>query len=235
MPSPKICFIRDIIPLSSQVNSMALGIIIIPIIPDMKVPDIIWTRKKLNGGISKVGLKNNWFEYFMVVNNNVSAYQWYPVYTNSRAEKKALEALTKKGIMAYLPLHRQLKTWSDRKKWVEEPLLSSYLFVYIPTAGQTEVLMTKGISRFIYFSGKIATMPEKQIEDLKLVMASAYELEITEKDLQPGEKIVIKAGPLKGMVGEIISYRSQKQLVLKLEALGRSIIINAAASLIIRF
>ena len=161
--------------------------------------------------------------------------KWYPVYTNPRAEKKAYQALINKGIHAYLPLHRQLKKWSDRKKWVEEPLLSSYLFVYINQIEQMEVLITKGVSRFIYFSGHIASMPDRQIEDLKLILASSYELAITEEHLQPGEKIVIKGGPLKGMTGEIISYRSQKQLALKLESLGCSIIIHVAASLIDRF
>ena len=66
-------------------------------------------------------------------------------------------------------------------------------------------------------------------------MASPYELEVTEEDLQPGESIIIKAGPLKGLKGEIISYRSQKQLVLRLENLGYSIIVHVAASLIGRF
>jgi transcriptional antiterminator RfaH len=171
----------------------------------------------------------------MVLNANTDTYKWYPISTNPRAEKKAYEALINKGINAYLPLHRRLKNWSDRKKWVEEPIIPSYLFVYIRQTEQASVLMTKGIARFIYFSGKIASMPERQIEDLKLIMASSYELEITEEDLQPGEKIFIKAGVLKGMTGEIISYRSQKQLVLKLESLGCSIIIYVAASLIDRF
>jgi len=94
--------------------------------------------------------------------------------------------------------------------------------------------MTKGVSRFIYFSGKIASMPQRQIDDLKLLMASPFELEITEEGLQPGEKIVIKAGPLKGLKGEVISYRSQKQLALRLENLGYSIIIHVAASYINR-
>ncbi|HEX8020670.1 UpxY family transcription antiterminator [Mucilaginibacter sp.] len=161
--------------------------------------------------------------------------KWYPVYTNPRAEKKAYEALMSKGINVYLPLHRQLKQWSDRRKWVEEPFLKSYLFVYIAEQEQAEVLMTKGISRFLYFSGKPAVMPDKQIHELKLLMASPYELEITEEDLQPGEKIKIKAGALKGMTGEIVSRRSQKQLILRLESIGYSIIVNVAASLIERF
>lgn len=171
----------------------------------------------------------------MVVAKNEVACRWHPVYTQPRAEKKAYQALIDKGIVAYLPLSRQLKQWSDRKKWVEEPLIKSYLFVYITEQQRTEILMTKGIARFIYFSSKIATMPSQQIEDLKLLMASPYELSITEENLASGEKILIKAGPLKGMTGEIVSYRSQKQLALKLENLGYSIVVNIAAELVERF
>ncbi len=171
----------------------------------------------------------------MILRSNTVTCNWYPVCTHPRAEKKACQALLNKGIETYLPLHRQFKQWSDRKKWVEEPLIKSYLFVRIKQHEQTEVLMTKGIARFIYFSGKIASMPDRQIQELKLLMASHFELEITEEDLQPGEKIIIKAGPLKGLKGEIISYRSQKQLALRLENLGYSIIVHVAASLIDRF
>jgi transcription antitermination factor NusG len=77
-------------------------------------------------------------------------------------------------------------------------------------------------------------MPGRQIDELKLLMASPYELEVTEEDLQQGEKITIKAGPLKGLSGEIISYRSQKQLVLRLENLGYSVIVYMAAQFIQR-
>jgi transcriptional antiterminator RfaH len=171
----------------------------------------------------------------MVLNATDDNYKWFPVYTNPRAEKKACQAISEKGIEVYLPLHRQLKQWSDRKKWIEEPLIKSYLFVRIREHEQTEVLMTKGVARFIYFSGKIASMPNRQINELKLLMASPYEFEITEDDLQPGERVIVKGGPLKGLSGEIISYRSQKQLAIKLENLGYSIIVNIAASLIERF
>ncbi len=171
----------------------------------------------------------------MTLLTNKDTAKWYPVYTNPRAEKQACQALVNKGIEAYLPLHRQLKQWSDRKKWIEEPFIKSYLFVRISEREQTEVLMTKGIARFIYFSGRIASMPDRQIDELKLLMASPYELEVTAEHLQPGEKIVIKAGPLKGLTGEIISYRSQKQLALRLENLGYSIVVYVASSLLERF
>ncbi|AMQ01258.1 antitermination factor NusG [Pedobacter cryoconitis] len=160
--------------------------------------------------------------------------QWYPVYTHSRSEKKAYQELLNKDIEAYLPLRRQMKQWSDRKKWVEEPLIKSYVFVHIHQHQQTEVLMTSGVARFLYFSGKIASMPDRQIEELKLVLASAYEFEITEDELLPGEKIIIKAGSLKGMHGEIIKYHSQKQLLLRLGDIKYNIIVHVPASLIER-
>jgi transcriptional antiterminator RfaH len=161
-------------------------------------------------------------------------YKWYPVYTSPRAEKSAFKALINKGIETYLPLHRQLKQWSDRKKLVEEPLIKSYLFVRIKENDQTEVLMTKGISRFIFFSGKIAPMPDRQIDELKMLTASSLQLEVTAEGLQAGEKVVVKAGPLKGLLGEIISLRSQKVLVVRLESLGYSIVINVATTLLNR-
>lgn len=161
--------------------------------------------------------------------------EWYPVYTNPRAEKRACEALLGKGIEVYLPLQRQLKQWSDRKKWVEEPLIKSYLFVNIAEHQRTDVLTTRGIARFLYFSGRPAIIPERQIQELKMLMASPYELEITEENLQPGEKVIIKAGALKGMKAEIISYRSKKQLILRLDNIGYSVLVNVAASFIGRF
>ena len=108
----------------------------------------------------------------------------------------------------------------------KEPLIKSYLFVRITVCEQTEALITKGIPRFIYFEGEAAPMPDRQIKDLRLVMTSLFELEVTGEDLLPGEYIAIKAGALKGMTGEVISYRSRKQLAQRLEWLGCSFIIH---------
>ncbi|RZK24119.1 MAG: UpxY family transcription antiterminator [Flavobacterium sp.] len=159
-------------------------------------------------------------------------YRWYPVYTNSRAEKKAYQELQKKGIEAYLPLRKEWKQWSDRKKLVEEPLFKSYLFVHISNKEHAEVLMTPGINRFLYFSGNVAVMPDKQMEDLKLLMASGEDLELIDYEIQPGEKVLVNAGPFKGMIAELISIKNKKSLVLKLENLGYAIHINTSTAYI---
>ncbi|MBC7745691.1 MAG: UpxY family transcription antiterminator [Flavobacterium sp.] len=156
-------------------------------------------------------------------------YKWYPVYTNPRSEKKAAELLYKNGIEIYLPLQRQLKQWSDRKKWVEEPMIKSYLFVRITVKQQMQVLTTKGICRFIYFSGKVASMPDRQITQLQLLLASETELELTDQIFKPGEKVKVKAGPLMGLTGELIDYRSQKKMIVRLDHIGQAIMVQMPA------
>lgn len=159
-------------------------------------------------------------------------YRWYPVYTRSRGEKKAYLALRKKKILAYLPLKKVIKEWSDRKKLVEMPLIQSYLFVYISFKEYMEVLMTEGIASFIYFSGKVASMPDRQIEDLRLLLAEASELDIYDFNIEKGEKVIIRAGPFKGIIGELVSIKNNKKIVLRLEHLGCVININTSMAFI---
>lgn len=63
--------------------------------------------------------------------NNPLKYNWYAIRVKSRSEKKVLFDLVELQIEAYLPIQRKLRQWSDRKKWVETPLISGYVFVYI--------------------------------------------------------------------------------------------------------
>ncbi len=159
-------------------------------------------------------------------------YHWYPVYTRSRAEKKAHEELNRKGISAYLPLQKTLKQWSDRKKFVEEPLLKSYLFVYISSKEYAEVLMTNGIARFLYFSGKVASMPQQQIEHLKLLLATEQELTVFDHDIKPGQKVLVKAGPFKDMIAEMVSVQNKQRIILRLANIGYSIEINTSIAFV---
>ncbi|RZK51265.1 MAG: hypothetical protein EOO87_18085 [Pedobacter sp.] len=75
-------------------------------------------------------------------------------------------------------------------------------------------------------------MPDKQVEDLKLLLAEEADLEIIEQELEVGEKVLIKAGPFKGIVAELILLRSKKSIVLRLESLGHAIKINTSMAFI---
>jgi len=159
-------------------------------------------------------------------------YSWYPVYTNSRAEKKAFEQLARKGIETYFPTQKTLKQWSDRKKWVEEPLFNSYLFVKISPKEHAEVLMTKGVCRFVYFSGRATNISEEQISQIKLLTTHGAQLEVIDPGYQKGEKVRVKFGPLQGLTGELIDLRSQKKLLIRLENIDHALLVQVPMAFI---
>src|SRR5258708_3075596 len=92
---------------------------------------------------------------------------WYAVYTKPRWEKKVSEQLAKGGIEAYCPLNKVRKKWSDRVKWVEEPLFKSYVFVRVKEAEQTQVRLFNGVVNFVYWLGKPAMVKDKEIEIIR--------------------------------------------------------------------
>jgi len=147
---------------------------------------------------------------------------WFAVYTLPRAEKKLHAALVKNGIIAYLPLLKTLKQWSDRKKWVEEPLFKSYLFVCISEKEHFAVLNTPGAVRFVTFEGKAVPVPEKQIEAIRYYLMESPPTEVTEvSKLHPGTEVEVVRGPLQGLTGLLVELKGQRKVRIQIDALGQ--------------
>lgn len=145
---------------------------------------------------------------------------WYALYTRARNEKKVFLLLEKSGIEAYLPLRKTLKQWSDRKKWVEEPLLRSYVFVKISEKEYYQVLQIMGVVRFVTFSGKAAIIPEWQIESLRILLSSDCDLKLSNGHLKPGDPVEVITGALAGFRGEVFDVKGNKKIILRISHLG---------------
>jgi transcription antitermination factor NusG len=148
---------------------------------------------------------------------------WYAIYTNPRAEKKAHAELIRQGIESYLPLQRTLKLWSDRKKWVEEPLFKSYIFVHISDKEYFDVLNTPGVVRYITFEGKAVPVPQNQIDAIRYYLSETESLPDsgTVSELAEGSPVEVTRGPLKGLKGMVLDHLGQKRVRIEIEALGQ--------------
>jgi transcription antitermination factor NusG len=155
---------------------------------------------------------------------------WYALYVRSRAEKQVASLLFNNGIEVYLPLMKTLKQWSDRKKWVEEPLFKSYIFVRISPPEYYDVLNTAGIVRYITFEGKAVAIPPQQIEAIKQFINSDEELPDILPNLSPGTPVNIIDGPMKGIDGELFEILGKKKVRIEIDGLGQSIYLELPAS-----
>ncbi len=152
--------------------------------------------------------------------------KWYAIHTKPRSEKKTAGHLSKKGIEFFLPLQKTLKQWSDRKKWVEIPLINSYIFIKTDLSNYYDILSTPGIVKIIGFEGKPVPIPDSQIAVLKIIIQEKIEAGVTEEVIPEGKKVEILFGPMKGIIGELLSYRGKKTVVIRLENINTSIQLN---------
>jgi len=153
-------------------------------------------------------------------------YNWYAIYTKPRAEKKVAALLKKEHIEVFLPLQKNLKQWSDRKKWVEEPLIRSYVFVKISEKEYYKVINIPGALKYVTFEGKAATIHEWQITALKKIASGVVDFELLKDKIKKGDTITITSGSLKGLKGEITEVRGNKKFLIRIEPIGYSILLN---------
>jgi transcription antitermination factor NusG len=135
--------------------------------------------------------------------------RWLVAYTKPRNEKKALERLSQKGFTVYCPLKKEKKKWSDRWKWVESPLLPSYVFVWVDPSEQTEVLQDPSVVRWLYWLGKPAVVRDEEIETLRKWLNDFPEADFQVEPLRAGDRVRVESGALMGKEAQIEEIRGQ--------------------------
>jgi len=134
---------------------------------------------------------------------------WYAVYTRPRWEKKVAALLAKKQIEHYCPLNKVLKQWSDRKKLVEEPLFSSYVFVRIADADKWRIKEIDGILNYVYWLGKPAQIPNHEIETIKRFLNEHESVQLKPLNLKANDQVRIVSGPFMNQQATVQSVKGK--------------------------
>lgn len=92
---------------------------------------------------------------------------WYVLHTKPRHEKKVEKELLDIGINAYCPTRTEYRVWSDRKKKIEKPVLSSMVLVRIGEKELNKVFYSKSVLRYMFWLGKRSIVRDFEVEILK--------------------------------------------------------------------
>lgn len=148
---------------------------------------------------------------------------WYALYTKPRWEKKVFQLLEKAGWEAYCPLNRVRKKWSDRMKWVEEPLFKSYVFVRVAPDNQTQIRMINGVVNFVYWLGKPAVIKDEEIGIIRKFLNDYDEVQAIPLDLSTDTKVRIRKGALMDKEAKVVKVMNKKVRVV-IESIGYSLV-----------
>jgi transcription antitermination factor NusG len=147
--------------------------------------------------------------------------QWFAVYTRPRHEKKVAQQLSNKGIEVFLPLRTVISNWKDRRKEVQFPLFTGYVFVHIVLEDRLSVLRIPGVVQFVASEGKPVAIPDTQIDAVRQLVSSGLKYD-PYPYVKEGMRVTIRTGPLKGVEGLVIAKRKKHLLVLSVDLIQQS-------------
>ena len=154
--------------------------------------------------------------------------KWFVVYTKSQQELKVATQLSAMGITNYCPTITLVKQYSDRKKKVTKPLLSSYVMVELEEKERNKVFACSGIVRYLFFLGKPAVVPASDITLMQNHLNGVYnDSEVT--TLSVGDSHTITQGPFSGVSGRVVETDKTK-VKLELASLGMRITLKKQAA-----
>ena len=152
--------------------------------------------------------------------------KWYALYTRPRAEKQVAQRLVEASVETFLPLQRTFRVWSDRKKLVEKPLLSSYVFVKTYSKHFPKIYNTPGVVKFVTFEGHPVPIPQNQIDNLRLLINSDAKIEVSSEIFAQGDNVEVISGSLVGLTGELIKIGSKNRVIIRIDRLDQNLILK---------
>jgi transcription antitermination factor NusG len=149
--------------------------------------------------------------------------KWYVVYTKPRWEKKVYRLFEERRIEAYCPLNRVRKKWSDRIKWVDEPLFKSYVFVHVAEGELSEIRLVNGVVNFVYWLGKPAVVKDKEIEIIHKFLNEYEDVRVEPVELKKDTKVTIRKGVLMDKEAKVMKVLNNRVQVV-IESIGFALV-----------
>ena len=156
-------------------------------------------------------------------------FPWYALYANTRHEKVVARQLEERRIETFLPLYRSWHRWKDRRKQVELALFPSYVFVRIGEDDKLRVLKVPGVVHVVSFNGRMAPLPEREINALRHALENNVYAEPCPY-LRVGRKVRVARGPMAGAEGILSRKKDKCRVVISVDVLMRSVAVEVDGS-----
>jgi transcription antitermination factor NusG len=171
---------------------------------------------------------NQSWEFSSVATNvGTETENWYAVHTRARHERVVAHRLRERGVTTFLPTFTEVHRWSDRRKTVELPLFSCYVFVkLIPNNEERiRVLRVESVLRFVGTRGLGTPIPDEQIDAVRTLVEEQLPC-CSHPFLKIGQRVRIRGGALDGLEGILLSRNGDSTLIISVDAIQRSLAVR---------
>jgi transcriptional antiterminator NusG len=152
---------------------------------------------------------------------------WYAVQTRARHEKMVADRLQEQGVTTFLPLVSEVHRWSDRRKTVELPLFSCYVFVRVAPTNEERlrVCRTHGVFQVLSTRGEPVPIPDEQIDAVRTLVGQKIPWSF-HPFLKVGQRVRIRGGAMDGVEGVLLARNGDRTLVVSVDVIQRSLAVR---------
>jgi transcription antitermination factor NusG len=152
---------------------------------------------------------------------------WYALQTRPRHEKIVAQRLQERGVTTFLPVVTEVHRWSDRKKSVQMPLFSCYVFAkFVPNrSDRLRVLRVDGVFGLVGARGEGAPIPDEQVDAVRGLVEGHLPWS-SHPFLKIGQRVRIRSGALDGLEGILVSRNGDRTLVISVDGIQRSLAVR---------
>jgi transcription antitermination factor NusG len=157
--------------------------------------------------------------------------RWHVLQTRPRQEKTVAGLLEGSEAVPFLPVIKRVMHYGHRRRTVELPLFSGYLFVW----GRLDHTYAAIGSRRVVRPLRVTDGQTLAHELLQIRRAMQGEAEFSPyRYLERGMRVRVSSGPLKDVEGIVDTGEHHNRLVLVIQTLGRATCIEVDACLLVR-
>ena len=161
--------------------------------------------------------------------SKVGHWPWFAIHVRSKQERIVSQTLRGQGYEEFLPFLKVTRTWSDRTKQLEEPLFPGYLFCRLNFEERLPVMKIPGVVSIVGFGSGPFPVSQQEVEAVQTVVRSGLPLSRW-PDTVVGTPVQIEAGPLAGVRGTLVEFKSQHRLIVSVTILQRNVAVEIDAS-----
>jgi len=151
---------------------------------------------------------------------------WVVVHARPRCEKKVADFCSGKDIYSYLPQLVRTHRYGNRTRTHQLPLFTGYVFVYADSAQRMLLKSSDRVANVLTVCDQQLLI--KQLSQVKCALDHEATVELF-PHLTAGMKVMVKAGPLKGVEGFIERLKGKTRVILNIDFIQKAIAVEVNA------
>jgi transcriptional antiterminator RfaH len=151
---------------------------------------------------------------------------WFVAHTLPRREKKLKAYCEREGFHTVLPCFQMVRKYQGKTVVSNKPLFPGYVFIQLKPAERQKVIQNDHVARLLTVIDQTTFV--RQLDEILQALETELEI-VLAPEIGVGQRVRIKAGPLRGMEAWVEERHGVSTVLLRLDFIGQAAAVKVGA------